>query len=177
MASQSNNYGSQPTPPEDFKSSTSQEYSAEHCDESQLISFVSPESPDVVFENTNNITGEPLGELQLSRSGLYKRRKFAKSNNSSELQSNEQLHDRVERGPSTTIVSGKRVRSSACEVDKKSKKIKVDNKDDTTNEGSNGFAHINEFLSQIQHLNDGNLNFELDVSFDSFKLKVDYSFE
>ena len=175
MASQ--HYGSQPTPVEELKSSTSEEYTSEHCGESQFISFVSPESPDGIYEITNNITGEPLGDLHLTGSGLYQRRKSTKSNNIAEPPSNEQSIDRVERGVTTTAIGSKRVRSGACETNQKGKKIKVDTKNDSSNEGSNGFAHLNEFLSNIQYLNDGTLNFELDVSYDHFKLKVEYSFE
>ena len=72
---------------------------------------------------------------------------------------------------------GKRVRESLSENNKKSKKVKVDNKDDSTHERQGGFDHLDQFLANIQQLNDGNLSFELDISFSHFKLKLNYNFE
>ena len=178
MASQQREqYGSQPSASEIIEDATYSEYTPECCDQSQFISFVSPESPDGVNQITNNITGEPLGELQLGGSDLFKRRQSSKSDVVGECQRDSERIKGLEGGTSQPTISRKRIRASAPEDSAKGKKIKIHLKDDKTDEGQNGFAHLNEFLSQIQHLNDGNLNFELDVSYEHFKLKVDYSFE
>ena len=171
------NYGSQPTPVTESEGATPKEYPVEYCDEPQFVSFVSPESPDGILQISNNITGEPLGNLELERSGLYKRRKHSKSNYSTEPTPHDQPSIGMEAGITKTSNGGKRIRSGTCEASQKSKKIKINPENDKTDEGSNGFSHLTEFLSNIQYLNDGTLNFELDVSYEHFKLKVEYSFE
>ena len=178
MASKSSQqYGSQPSASEIVESSTYQEYSPQCGDQPQFISFVSPESPDGTIEVTNNITGEPLGELQLGGSSLYQRRQHAKPVAVKECVRDIECNSGLEGGIETPAVNRKRIRSGPSEDSKKSKKVKVYPKDDKADEGQSGFARLNEFLSNIQYLNDGTLNFELDVSYDSFKLKVEYSFE
>ena len=170
-------YGSQPSADEFTQDPTFAKHSPQCCDEPQFVSFISPESPDGTSTVTNNITGEPLGELQLGRSQLFERRKSSKPTAFGEIVGNNEFATGLETGIENSASSRKRVRISPPEDSKKSKKNKVDLKDDQKDEGSCGFAHLNEFLSQIQHLNDGNLNFELDVSYEHFKLKVQYSFE
>ena len=178
MASRtSQQYGSQPSAIEVVEDQTPTEYSPQRSDEPQFVSFVSPESPDGVGEITSNITGEPIGNLQLGGSALYKRRIDAKPTIDSKCFGNNECDFGLEGRTEAPVSSRKRVRGGPHEDIKKGKKIKVHSENDQTNEGQSGFAHLNEFLSNIQYLNDGTLNFELDVSYDHFKLKVEYSFE
>ena len=168
-------YGSQPTPSENSKSATYPEYTPQCTDESLFVSFISAESPDGV-QTINNITGEPFGELNLGGSELYQRRVGTKSEHIGECGFDNNATNRMEGRVDETGQRNKRLRSSPPEVAKKAKKIKINPQDDSQNEGQSGFNHLSEFLSNIQHLNDGNLSFELDVSYSAFKLKLDYSF-
>ena len=83
----------------------------------------------------------------------------------------------MENGANLSDKHCKRVRGSSSEINKKAKKGKVDNQNDKKDEGQGGFDNLSDFLANIQQLNDGNLSFELDVSYSSFKLKLNYNFE
>ena len=170
-------FGSQPSPIKDPESSTYTQYTPECVNQSLFPSFISPESPEGTNQAINIFTGQPFGELDLSGSELFKRRVFTKPNIVGECGQHDESTSRLENGTDQANQRNKRVRTSPPEAHKKTKKIKVDSKDDQENEGQSGFSLLSEFLNNIQQLNDGNLSFELDVSYSAFKLKLNYSFE
>ena len=171
-------YGSIITPPESFEGATCSEYNVKCDNESQFVPIISSESPNAAEEVLfNNITNEPFGVLEHERSNLYQRRIHSKSNNFAKCGSSDGVIEGMERRVDGSGSGVKRVRNGTPKTSEKSKKVKVDSEMDSKNEGQNGFAHLNEFLSNIQYLNDGTLNFDLDVGYDHFKLKVEYSFE
>ena len=91
------------TPNENVESSTCEEHYAECPDQSQFISFISPESPDGVnYIVYDNITNQPLGKLELNRSELFKRRINSKSDNSGEYGQYGKSSGQLENGVYTT---------------------------------------------------------------------------
>ena len=67
-------YGSITPYAEDFKSTTPAQYSFTSVNEPLFSSSFSPECPDGSTEVLNNVTNQPLGELNVEGSHLFRRR-------------------------------------------------------------------------------------------------------